>query len=209
MSVDYSAMSDIVRKTEGTPIKVQRFFRDVNMGSYRALPDNEDCINKIISFLQKPEPMKKILGNKARKAIENFYTWDNTVKIWETLFDNIKLTGLQGQWDAPMRKFRQSAPFNESKHLTRSEYVRWSIANVMDEPDRINEKFALQLAKELNYGLKLHGQEFIKVDRKTVHEQLKDYAENKLECELARTGKLDLAEVDYIKYAHMRAKFLE
>lgn len=209
MAVDYSAMSDLLKKTGGIPIKVDRMFRDFGADAYRALPDNTDTVNQLISFLKKPDPMKRIMGHKARKAVEQYYTWDNTAKAWEDVIDNAKLTDLHGKWDAPMRNCQKIVGFNPQEHLSKPDYVKWLFSNVMQEPELVNSRLASQYLKQLNYGMKIIGQEFHQVNRKTLYDLCRNYAESKLEAELARTGKIELINQDFIEYAHMRARFLQ
>ena len=78
MSVDYSAMSDVVRKLDGYPIKVKRLFRELETGAYRAMPDNEDLAQSLVRFFSSPEPVRQRRGFKARELVVKNYTWDIT-----------------------------------------------------------------------------------------------------------------------------------
>ena len=87
MSVDYSAMEDVVRNLNGQPIKVKRLFRELETGAYRAMPDNDDLAQSLLAFFSSPEPIRQRKGFKAREAAVNNYTWDHTAKAWENYFD--------------------------------------------------------------------------------------------------------------------------
>jgi glycosyltransferase involved in cell wall biosynthesis len=49
-AVDYSAMSDIVEKLGGIPIKVLALEPEIETGCLRAIPDNNDFVDKLIQF---------------------------------------------------------------------------------------------------------------------------------------------------------------
>ena len=83
MAVDYSAMSDVVRKTNGIPLKVKTFFREMETQAYRAYPDNKYAAEQIYKFLMLPKSVRKHRGYQARKGAEKYNKWDNTAKTWE------------------------------------------------------------------------------------------------------------------------------
>ena len=94
MSVDYSAMSSAVRKVAGTPIEVKALYKELETGCMRAVPDNEDFVEKAINFVTKPSSMRLIEGKKTRDAYEKNYSWDETAKKWEKLNQEAKLGNL-------------------------------------------------------------------------------------------------------------------
>jgi glycosyltransferase involved in cell wall biosynthesis len=152
MSVDYSAMSDVVRKLDGYPIKVERMFRDAGTESYRALPDNEDFIQKLIKFFQKSKEERTEEGVNARKQVEKYYTWENTSKIWEEYFDSVK----------PLDKWREPAKitipnFQLPGELSDMEFVNWALDKIAGRPDLKNGYLAIKMARDLSLGMCLQG----------------------------------------------------
>jgi len=210
MSVNYSAMEDVIKNTKGMPIPVERMFRDVGTHAYRALPDNDACAEIIYKFFKKPSAIRRVMGNKARKAAEKYYNWDATAKIWEDHFDSIELTNLQGKWSAPMLPCGKPPTMPDPKRMvSNSHYVDWLILNVLKEPKHLNSRFALKYLRQLNYGSRQSGVDMIPVTRKSVYDEMSAYAYNKLEYEMARTGQLELHNADFIEYAHQRDKYLK
>lgn len=207
MSVNYSAMEDVVRDTHGIPIPVHRMFKDIGTGAMRALPDNAAFVNLLYSFLQKPESIRRNQGRKARKGCEKKYNWDRTAKIWEEHFDNVQLEGLQGKWDSPARPVNPIPPFPQTR-MTNSNFVNWVYMNVKQEPDEINTRAALSHLRHLNYGAYTSGSEIVPFDQKKLYGLMKNWVENKMDCENARTGKVSLERMPFIYYARQREKFL-
>lgn len=206
MAVDYSAMSDIVRKLEGIPLKVQRMFRDMGTDSYRALPDNDACAEEIYKFFRKPDAIRRQMGHRARKAVEQYYTWDNTAKTWESYLDKVQLHDLQGQWNAPKRNI--ISPPSIPTNMSNADFVDWCIVNVMQEPRFLYTKFAMKYTSQLNYGMQMVERETRPVTQQIIYDTFMCYYLNKKECEEARTGELPLDTTDYIEYAHQRAEYL-
>lgn len=207
MSVDYSAMSDIVRKTGGIPLKVERMFADIGTGADRALPDNDDTAHQIKKFFNMPIEMRRKMGRKAREAVEKFYTWDNTASIWAEYFENLELTGTQGRWDAPIRPCDMPPPMPK-QNMPNSEFVNWGIINVMQEPSFVNTRFSMRHLRDLNYGFKKGGRSIIRWNKEELYEEFRTYAMNKRDCEMARTNVRSLEELDFIQYAHRRMEYI-
>lgn len=207
MAVDYSAMSDIVQKTEGILLPVQRMFRDIGTTAYRALPDNEQCAEIIYSFFSKPSSLRRIMGHKARLAVEKYYTWDRTIKLWEDHIDNIVLTGNQGKWNIPKRHINK-VPETWPENISNPDFIDWEIVNVLQDPKRLNTRFSMRYLRQLNYGGRPSDKEIVPVNRKSIHTLFMNQAENKRMCELARCGDLELEPADYIDYARKRLEYL-
>jgi len=153
-SVDYSAMSEVVRKSHGYPIKVERKFLELETGAYRVYPDNAHTAKQLIKFFNLPKPMRAKKGFSARQAAEKWYNWDTVAKIWEAHFDSIKLTGLQGQWDVQVR-LHQSPNRLPSGHdaWSNEQFVDWIYTSVLGQPERIHSHEAMRGLSALNFGI--------------------------------------------------------
>jgi len=152
-AVDYSAMADVVRKLNGFPIKVQRYFRESETHRKLALPDNSDFVEKLISFLQKPEPIRRKKGWEARKGVETHYTWEQTCSRWMAHFDSIQVRPQSQTWLSPPRFHTPnlSCPNN----LTNEEFVRWGLANIAGRPDLVGSYMSVRMTRDLNWGARL------------------------------------------------------
>lgn len=145
-AVDYSAMSDILRKVRGTPIAVERYVRDITSHTYRALPNNFDFVKKALDFLRMPTTMRLRKGHEAAKAAEQF-NWDKTAKIWEKHFDEVEISK---DWELPARKHIPNT--NVPSNLSDSEFVRWCIVHTLGRPDLANSYMAMYMTELLTHG---------------------------------------------------------
>lgn len=200
MSVDYSAMEDVVRKLNGFPIKVKCLFREMETDAYRAMPDNDDLAEKLFKFLSKPEPVRQRKGFQARKSVLEHYTWDKTAKVWENHFDSIELTGFQGKWDSPPRMVpaKAAAPDN----LDNSAFVEHIFSSILG--NRFSEYEKMRMMRDLNMGAAFEGKSWRKFDRQDLTTLLIRIANNMNNCEAARCGLTGLPPEDYIQYANTR-----
>lgn len=155
-ATDYSAMSDVVRKVHGVPIKVKRFVKEAETYRNFAYPDLDDLQEKLISFFMQPESLRKRMGYLARKGVLENYTYEKTSKIWANHFRSIPLKDHSLTWNSPSRVFVPKLPKPDQNgdllpNLNDEEFVRWCIINILNRPDKINSYTALRLARDLNW----------------------------------------------------------
>lgn len=200
MAVDYSAMADVVRKVGGYPIKVERMFREMESGAYRALPDNQDLVNQLYKFLTQPESLRRRRGFQARKGVEQHYNWDTIGQTWEDHFDSIVLTGKQGKWDSAPNIASQSQPIPDN--LSNHDFVQFCIHNILQEPRLEHSYLALQLVHNLNYGAMIDGGKLQEFTRNNVIDLFTSMTNNKNVCEQARCGLAPLSQDDFIHSAN-------
>jgi hypothetical protein len=97
-AVDYSAMTDIVKKLEGYPIKVQRYTYEVETNRKFALPDNSSFTDICIDFFKKPYPIRKAISKKTRDLVVKNYTYEKTFDKIKSIFYSIEQ---ENKWDWP------------------------------------------------------------------------------------------------------------
>lgn len=145
MAVDYSAMFDVVRKIYGVPIKVQRMFRDINVGADRAYPDNDDLLKKMVDFARMPTEMRLRYKQMARKGVEENCLWSKIGKVWE---DAIDLVG-NSNWDAPkvVHKPITSLPNN----MNNEQFINWGFDQAK-RPELKKSRFFHDMLIDLERG---------------------------------------------------------
>ena len=154
-SIDYSAMSSVIRKLEGYPIKVKALYNELETGCNRAVPDNKSAASIMHNFFKLTKEKQKSLGEKTRKNFEKHYQWNDTAKKWEDYFDSIELKPIGETWKSPPR-IHQPAK-KASAGLSSSDYARWLIIEVLGEPEKLNTYFESRLIRDLNYGMYVEG----------------------------------------------------
>lgn len=154
-SVDYSAMSDVVRKLRGYPIAVQRFMREAETHRRMALPDNADFVRQLQTFLLMPEPLRRKKGWEARRGVETHYNWDHTAQKWMDRIDQLDLPPHEQTWLSPVRV--HEPVLDVPQGLSDDQFVRWGLVHVANRPDLLRSYLALQMVRDLQRGVTVDG----------------------------------------------------
>ena len=155
MAVDYSAMSSVVRNLQGTPLEVERMFREAETHAYRALPRNQALADELGRFLGKPEPLRMRAGRDTYIACRKNYHWDKTSKVWEKIVDGVELRPHTETWDGPPRIIEPN--LNIPDNISLDDFVRFGVAHVWGEPTKVDSYVALRMIRDINYGEAISG----------------------------------------------------
>lgn len=155
MSVDYSAMSSIVRTLKGVPLNVLAYSRESATQCFRAIPDNNHLVEQLYKHLTLPESIRLKKSFEIRKLCEKHFNYDIAAKIWMDYFDSVETRPEEKTWNSPPRFHNQVREY--APGMTNSQLVDWAIINVLGCPEKLNSFFATKLVRDLNYGAKLEG----------------------------------------------------
>lgn len=212
MAVNYSAMESILKDIDGIPIDVERYFWDAGTSCRRALPSNNDFIEKLHNFLRKPKEMQQKQGRNAMIGAIKHYNYDKTAAVWEKYLDSVPI--YDGIWDSPPRIIHPNT--NVPPGLTNDQFVRWVIINTLGEPEKLNSYMALRMLRDLNYGEAFNGGREISHNEASllamgvkmdpfsyshVVERALDMANKRNYFEQLRVGMIKESTPDFIKYA--------
>ena len=156
MSVDYSAMSDIVKKLDGYPIEVSELSPELETGCNRAIPSKESFINILKTFFSLPESMRDIKRMKTREAyLKHFSSWDKTAEKWMEVIDSLE--GAEREWSALPRYHNPEVPNESVNTMNNNDFSYWLVKNVLGQPELCNTSFQARIIRDLNYGVTLGG----------------------------------------------------
>lgn len=155
MSVDYSAMSSVVKNLKGMPIKVKTMFREAETHSYRAYPDNQNLVDQLVRYLSKSEAQRHEANRTSYTQCRKHYSWEKTAKVWENIFDSMPIRPESETWKRAPRIIQPN--MNIPNNLTNDQFVRWCIINIWGEPTKINSYIGLRVIRDLNYGCAMTG----------------------------------------------------
>lgn len=139
LATDYSAMADISRNVGGFPIPVQKFYREPEGHTFKALPDNEWTAYKILE-LMRCDSLKEIGASHARLA-RNRYNWDRTAKVWMDVFDKLPI---KNSWNRPYVAFTPNIELVKNIQKD-SDFVNAILIHVANRPDMINSQFSANM----------------------------------------------------------------
>ena len=201
-AVNYSAMADVLKFTKGYPINVKCFYRELETGAERAHPDNNHLADILKKHFSLPMQERNRKCFESRKGAMKRYSWDKTAQVWEKYLDSYAPVTLQGKWDSPPLSltFPPSRP-NFDSH---EDLVRWSYANVLQEPERAHSYEANEFIQSLNLGAHIEGGGPFSLD--TFWEIITNKFNNKATAEAIRSGQQQMAPDQFIEDAYRRFK---
>lgn len=162
MAVNYSGMEYVIDKTNGLPIKVQRMFREAETHAYRALPDNQDLIQKLKRFFSLPETIRLKKGWEARDGVLKNLTWERTASIWERYLDSVPLKDENKTWKSPPRLHEPATEVPQG--LSNEQLVKWAIENVLGDTSKLNTYYSMRQLRDLNNGVQAEGFGGVQID---------------------------------------------
>lgn len=150
ISVDYSAMSSLVHNINGIPIKPIGFYKELETGCMRAVPDNENLVTQMECMLNKPfrDSVAQSCHDNARKI----YNWDYTADKWAKYFLNTEVADHSLTWKSPPRYFNPAKGVPEQlKQMITRDQVNWLFINVLGRPELIHGPMWKRMMRDLTY----------------------------------------------------------
>jgi hypothetical protein len=150
MAVDYSAMSEVVRKVGGYPVRVGRMFRDHGTNSLRAMPDNAHLAELLVHFLSLPADVRARKGFEARQMCEQNFNWDRTAALWaETA---LSMPPPERAWGGPPRAF--PPPDFGYDGPSEAELVHRGITRGVGRPELVGTNLHARILRDLSWGVR-------------------------------------------------------
>lgn len=204
-SVDYSAMEDIVKKIKAYPIKVQKYFKELETKAIRVYPDNHSLFEILVKHNKLPDILKEQKRIETRKLTELHYNWDNIAQKWENYFDNAVLTGQQGKWQNKLPKL-ESVPqeLANSNDGTNYNFVFGLLKRFLPTHPIVNSITPLNMIRDLDYGYIQNGMSINQFSRKDVVNLLNVIISNHNIAQEAMENPNRVSDEDFIKYAHLK-----
>ena len=201
-SVDYSAMSDVVRKLNGYPIKVNQYFKELETKAIRTYPDNNSLVDIIFEYCNMPDILKQQKKHETRILTEKYYNWDDIAQKWQNYFDTVKLTGIQGQWHKPLQYMPNIEKNNNS--VNNYEWTLSTIASHMPDHQIKSSMTMLNMIKNLDYQFVTNGMSHSPYSKDNMIDTLNTLINNNNLIAQAQNNHDNLTKDDYIQYAHMK-----
>lgn len=151
---DYSAMESVLRQLGGIPIKPKAFYKELETGCLRAVPDNEEAARIFLEFFNNPEPIRKKIGFDTRQNFLKYFQWDKSGSMWEKYFDSVEMLPHEQTWNSPPR-IRNPKPMPPKEEYSKMEYYdmsAWLIANVLCDTSKLNSYLHDRMTRDLMYG---------------------------------------------------------
>ena len=186
-SVDYSAMSEIVRNLNGIPIPVDRVFRELDTNADRVYPDIKATVNILYNFFVNTSDETKVADSiDIRNKCLSMYTWDNVYKVWEECFDSIDISK-KLSWD-----YKDTAPPNHTlkvpNNLNNKEFITFICNNIINSPELLNTATIQNLIRDADSGFVARNKNMTVLSRENIIQYLEGFLNNKIMHENMRAN---------------------
>lgn len=156
-SVNYSAMETVVKKLEGIPLEPLGFYKEMETGCMRAVPDNHSTSDALISFFQKPFFERKKIGFNVKQNFLKNFQWDISGQQWEKYFDSVTIRRHADTWlSKPDIKPIPNMPTEEQVNSIFKDnecaMAEFLIIDVLQKPSLLNSELMFRLQKDLHFG---------------------------------------------------------
>jgi hypothetical protein len=147
MSVDYSAMSDVVRKLGGYAVPLSAKTLEMETGCYRAIPDQDAILLYWKNFFSKSKDEQAAIGVETRQAYEANFNWDRVVASWMIALDDCPYA----DWNQPHRQINIPKEDKFPEFNNNKDFLDWCISTYMPYANLINSYEANNLLRDLNF----------------------------------------------------------
>lgn len=89
LTIDYSAMVDIVKKLKAYSVPVRQYFKEMETKAIRVYPDNEKALEIIFNHINSTDQQIVQIKKQSRELTEKHYDWNNIYQIWENYLDKL------------------------------------------------------------------------------------------------------------------------
>lgn len=153
VSMNYSAMESFVKNVEGVEVDPLGFYKELETGCNRAVPDEEALAHVMYRMVSFPD-YRKAVAEACYTNYHKIYHWDKTAKVWADYFLSQPIKDEQSTWKSPPRIF--SPAQRDDQYLSGlpvSEQANWLFINVLGKPEWIGGAMWQRMTKDLTYRL--------------------------------------------------------
>lgn len=99
VTVNYSAMEDVIEKIGATSIQVATKFKELETGANRVYPDIDDTVNKLYELVNTPDNVLCRIGQEQHDKAKKLYSWDRVVQQWSNYLDTVDWSYYEDLWE--------------------------------------------------------------------------------------------------------------
>ena len=148
MSVEYSAMESVINNIKGIALKPLALNRECETGCYRAVPNNEETLQKLIELYSNADTLPA-LGTEIRKNTLYHYDWNKTASVWAKHFQETEVRDHRETWLSPPQIIEPApAP---PENLSPTDQTNYLFERVLAKPEWIGNYLWKRTVRDLTY----------------------------------------------------------
>lgn len=202
-SADYSAMSEIVRNLHGTPIPIQKTFRELASNAKRVYPDNDFTVDLLEKFfLHTTDEDKQQMQQKTRSSCIEQYTWDSVYKVWEEALDSVDIST-----NIPWNTTERFLTHNDKivpKDLNARDCALFVCNEIINDPYLFNTAGVQQIIRDMHNKIIAQNGMTRQITFVDMMDQFENLLTNKVGTEKMRLNPRSLTQEDFILCQHQK-----
>jgi hypothetical protein len=150
-ATNYSAMEDTLEKLSCFKIKPKALIYECETGRKLAIPDNEDFVDQLYTYMNYPESIRNRYRNQVYNLAKKYYSsWDEIANIWIEAIDKTPNSNIQ--WNAPPNIINGIQEIPGPEQMPDEKFTTWAIKNVMGNVSLANRFIGLKMYRDILWG---------------------------------------------------------
>jgi glycosyltransferase involved in cell wall biosynthesis len=176
--IDYSAMGEILSQAEGYKIRPISLNKEAETGRFMAAPNPEDTMTCLHDFfgLSDEEQVQK---GEFERILYGMRSYDDVARVWLNALNECQPSK---PWNAPPVNYQTD--IRVPQNVGHSDYARWLISNVLQDPSYIGSYMEARLVKDISNGFACRG-----FDGKYYHEDISGRGQQLVEFDREKAAK--------------------
>ena len=150
ISIDYSAMSSVVKNIGGFGVKPQGHYIECETGCKRAIANNDALVNILKELRNKKNLLPQIGSNIRNNSLKN-YNWDKTADAWAKHFSTVQKRDPSKTWYSPPQIFEPAQGLPQGLSST-TDVVNFIFTDILHKPDWIGGYLWKRVLRDVTFG---------------------------------------------------------
>lgn len=204
MTVNYSAMEDVINKIGATDIQIATKFKELETGANRVYPDINDTVNKLYEIINTPDNVLYRIGREQHDKAKKLYSWDNVVKQWSEYLDTVDCSYYENLWESSSNF--EDIPVIQESNIDPNLTVYQNLVRLQPLLEQVNLSISdytlLRLIYFAENGYMVEGPSVKNYKINNLIDYLNNIIKNYNHSHIALQHPDLLTEEDYIEYAN-------
>lgn len=157
MTVEYSAMCDIIKKLNAYPIKIKARFKEMETKAIRVYPDNDSLIEHILSFINTPKKFQDSKRKEIRELTEKHYDWDKISNKWEKYLDSMSFRSNWSNTNSPLNTIDINDKSNKPNNKDYFDHMITMCSSYLNNTSEAGSMTYLNMLRDVDYGFTIQG----------------------------------------------------
>jgi glycosyltransferase involved in cell wall biosynthesis len=197
-SVDYTAMSEVVRNLDSYPIPAKTIFCELESHAYRAYPDDKYTVEILLDLINMDNNKKSGIKENIRNKTIEHYNWQSTINTWVDAIESLDYSKKRSWSDK--KQFTIPPIVDIDYSLSAFELTEYICDKIIQNKDLVFSELCQRSIRDLDHGISKSNNGFSVYTKEMLVKSLEQYANHKVFIDDIRLSNKAIME-DFIEYA--------